>query len=328
MRVSFSISLFAHLAVLAWASFAFPTTRPYQVEPMKALPVDIVSVSELTRLKAGVKKPEPEPDKQASPKKPEVEKPVAENNEKAENPKQVAALPPPPPPEPEQPKVATPAPVTPRPQPRVEEPKKNPEPEPAPTPEPEPKKAEEKPKPEPEKTEVKEAEKEPPPMPTVRPAHVPRPAPAAPKRKERDFDADKIAALLNKIPSQSGAPASGQPTVSEPPAAGDPRGLDSRMSISELDALRSQISPCWSPPIGVQGAADLAVQLQLALNVDGTLLRPPDILTRGSGLAFLAAADAARRAVLRCQPYELPPGKYDVWRDIKVNFDPRDMLGG
>lgn len=310
VRLGLAISLFAHLSILAWASFAFPLARPFEVEPMKALPVDIVSVSELTRLKAGVRKPKDE--EGPAPAKAEADRP--DGPQAAGRPRQVAALPPPPPPQPEAPKAATPAPPAPRPQQRAPEPKDEPMP------------AKAEPKPDAEKSSEAAPDKEPPPLPPVRPAHVPRPAP--PQNKERGFDADRIAALLNKIPAESDAAQAARDAPPEPPGAGDPHGLDSRMSLSELDALRAQISPCWSPPIGVQGAADLIVQLRLALNLDGTLMRPPEILTRGSGLAFLAAADSARRAVLRCQPYELPADKYDAWRDIKVNFDPREMLGG
>jgi hypothetical protein len=313
LRVSMAISIFAHLTVIAWASFAFPAARSFEVEPMKALPVDIVSVSELTRLKAGVKTAKE--DEGPAPGKAESDKP--DSGEKMSPPKQVAALPPPPPRQPETPKAAIPAPVAPQPQPRAPERKSEPEPLPN----------RDEPKPDAEKTAEKAPDREPPPLPPIRPAHVPRPAPP-PKKKEPRFDADRIAALLNKVPEEAEAPTAGEPAAIEAPGIGDPRGLDARMSLSELDALRAQISPCWSPPIGVQGAADLAVQLRLALDPDGTLTRPPDILTSGSGLAFLAAADAARRAVLRCQPYELPAEKYDAWRDIKVNFDPREMLGG
>jgi hypothetical protein len=279
---------------------------------MKALPVDIVSVSELTRLKAGVKKAKA--DEGPASGKAETDKP--DSGEKKDEPKLVASLPPPQQ-QPETPKAAIPAPVAPRPEPRAPERKSEPEPLPSRT----------EPKPDAEKTADKATDREPPPLPPIRPAHVPRPAPP-PKKKEPRFDADRIAALLNKVPEEAEAPTASEPAESEAPGIGDPRGLDARMSLSELDALRAQISPCWSPPIGVQGAADLAVQLRLALNLDGTLTRPPDILTSGSGLAYLAAADAARRAVLRCQPYELPAEKYDAWRDIKVNFDPREMLGG
>ena len=39
-----------------------------------------------------------------------------------------------------------------------------------------------------------------------------------------------------------------------------------------------------------------------------------------------SAADAARRAILnpRCQPWPLSPEKYNSWRSITFNFDPRD----
>ena len=39
------------------------------------------------------------------------------------------------------------------------------------------------------------------------------------------------------------------------------------------------------------------------------------------------AADSAVRAVYQCQPYELPSEKYAVWRDMILNFDPRQMYG-
>jgi colicin import membrane protein len=40
------------------------------------------------------------------------------------------------------------------------------------------------------------------------------------------------------------------------------------------------------------------------------------------------AAESALRAVRRCQPYTMPAAKYDIWRDVEVTFDPRDMFGG
>ena len=43
----------------------------------------------------------------------------------------------------------------------------------------------------------------------------------------------------------------------------------------------------------------------------------------------LAAGESALRAVLNpsCQPYILPANRYDVWKDIKLTFNPREMLG-
>lgn len=318
MRGSFALSVCGHLAILAWASFAFPSAKPFEVDPVKALPVDIVDISELTKLKAGSKKDA----KAVQPKaeKPEPVKPEAKPapEPKAEPVKKVAALPPPPAPEPEEQKVATPAPPLPREEPKVEEKKAEPEAAPAPK----------KPEPKPEEAKVEEKKPEPAqnaPVPPSRPRHVPKSQ--KPAKRDPKFDPNNIAALLNKMPDKAATTPADQPK-SDAPAQGDARGSDDRMSLSELDALRAQMSRCWSPPIGVQGAEDLTVRLKVELNTDGSLRRPPELLTAGSSIAFLAAADSARRAVLRCQPYQLPPEKYGAWRDINVTFDPREMLGG
>ena len=34
----------------------------------------------------------------------------------------------------------------------------------------------------------------------------------------------------------------------------------------------------------------------------------------------------AIRAAQACEPYSLPPAKYEIWKDIVLNFDPRDMF--
>ena len=43
---------------------------------------------------------------------------------------------------------------------------------------------------------------------------------------------------------------------------------------------------------------------------------------------FRSAAENARRAILSCQPFDLPARKYDVWSSAKFNFNPREMFGG
>ena len=50
--------------------------------------------------------------------------------------------------------------------------------------------------------------------------------------------------------------------------------------------------------------------------------------SRGGGSAGVerAAAEAARRAVSRCAPYNLPAEKYEAWAEVIVNFDPSEMF--
>jgi hypothetical protein len=41
---------------------------------------------------------------------------------------------------------------------------------------------------------------------------------------------------------------------------------------------------------------------------------------------FRSAAEAAQRAVLKCAPLKLPVEQYEIWKEIKFNFDPSKML--
>ncbi len=103
------------------------------------------------------------------------------------------------------------------------------------------------------------------------------------------------------------------------------------MSISEKDAIRSQISKCWSVPAGAKDAHELIVVLRIELAKDGSVIQVE--LAReskgrySSDSFFRAAADSAMRAVRQCSPIKnLPPEKYGTWRDMELTFDPKEML--
>jgi hypothetical protein len=104
--------------------------------------------------------------------------------------------------------------------------------------------------------------------------------------------------------------------------------------MSELDAIRLQIQRCWSVPAGARDAENLIVKIRILLKPDGTLLGDPEIvdrvrMARPGEENFRAAAESAYRAVKLCAPLKnLPPEKYDLWRDIELTFNPRDLLRG
>lgn len=296
-----------HGALLFCVVAGLPFARDSEPAENRPIPVEMVTPSELTKLKAGKK---------------DTEKEAA------------AAVTPPEPPKPEK-KEAKKEPVQPR---RVAAPPPAPKPadaEPAPKPE---KKAE----PKPEKKAEKVAEKPSgAPMPSRRPKPpaVSRPiqreetkvAAKTPAKKKPTFDADRIAALLDKRPD-AGAPeekAEPEPDASERESArGRAEGRDQRMSISEIDALRARISQCWSPPVGGLGSDAIRVKIRMQLKRDGMLAEQPQVVNRDGSPFFAAAADSAVRAVMLCQPYSLPGEKFALWRDMILNFDPREMFGG
>jgi colicin import membrane protein len=179
-----------------------------------------------------------------------------------------------------------------------------------------------KPKEEKPKPDAKAAEKKP----EAKKAAETKPKPAKPAPKKRDFNADRIAALLNKIPDAADE-AKPVPDDGAPPkkVKGQSNGTEMTMSVNEIDALRARISQCWTPPPGGLGADQIVIKLRLKLNEDGTLVGYPTIANSDSSPFFQAAADSAVRAVYQCQPYELPSEKYALWRDMILNFDPSDM---
>ncbi|MFO0389551.1 MAG: hypothetical protein ACK502_07535 [Alphaproteobacteria bacterium] len=103
------------------------------------------------------------------------------------------------------------------------------------------------------------------------------------------------------------------------------------LSISEKDAIRSQIAKCWSVPAGARDAHELIVILRLELAQDGSVIKVELAKESKSRYAsdtfFRAAADSAIRAVKQCSPLQnLPADKYSTWRDMELTFDPKEML--
>ena len=90
-----------------------------------------------------------------------------------------------------------------------------------------------------------------------------------------------------------------------------------------------QLTPCWIVPAGARDAKDLSVQIRAAVNPDGTV-RQAVILNQGrlGDPLFRAAAESAKRTFFdpQCTPLRLPKEKYEVWKDLVVNFDPKDLL--
>ena len=103
-----------------------------------------------------------------------------------------------------------------------------------------------------------------------------------------------------------------------------------RITMSEKQALRQQLSQCWNVLAGAKNADNLVVRLRLHMNPDRTV-RSAELLDKrryDNNPQFRAAADSALRAVQNpnCSPLKLPPEKYDQWKVITIRFDPEQML--
>ena len=152
-------------------------------------------------------------------------------------------------------------------------------------------------------------------------------APPAPKEDQPKFDPKQVAALLDKRTAQRTA-AVGD-VLNTTPALGAPSENSAQLSQSEIGALIDRLGKLWTPPAGASNPDQLVVLIRVKLKPDGTLAAPPMVLTSGQNPLFVAARDSAVRAIFRGQPYDmLKPEHYDQWKDMEINFDPRQMLGG
>ena len=95
MRPGFTISTAFHAVILGWGLIHFASVKPVEAPPVESLPIDLVSISDMTKSKQGTIKAEKKPDdlKQAE-KKAEVA-PKADPNLPVKNKDVKATLPPP-----------------------------------------------------------------------------------------------------------------------------------------------------------------------------------------------------------------------------------------
>ena len=94
--------------------------------------------------------------------------------------------------------------------------------------------------------------------------------------------------------------------------------------------IRRQMAACWRIDAGAQNAEDLMVEIRVQFNADGSVRGIPEIQnTRrmATDAFFRSAAENARRAVIECSPFKLPQSRYELWRDMVLRFNPREMFG-
>jgi outer membrane biosynthesis protein TonB len=244
-------------------------------------------------------KPEVAPTVDAPVAKPDPEPPVA-----APVPPPSAEIPPAPePPKPPEPKPVTPPPLA-----------KPPEPKPEP------------PKP------VEKAEA---PRPKEKPEPPQQMAKNEAQAEQKKYDPAQFEALLKNLAPQTTALSAEappqRPRMASARPSSQPRApLSSQITASEVDLVREQIARCWNMPAGARDAKDLVVEIRVVVDPDGSVRQATivDQARLGSDPFFRAAAESARRAFFNplCRPLHLPPDKYAIWKDLVVDFSPKDIL--
>ncbi|MGC1352734.1 MAG: cell envelope biogenesis protein TolA [Xanthobacteraceae bacterium] len=325
MRRNWIISASGHAAVLVFGLITFASSTP-NVNLSDFMPVEIATPDNISNATTGVKN---------APKAIENPKPLADKIGEPKPAKELA------PKVVDKPEIRTDAAAAAEPKPEPKAPpkaaeKSEPKPEPKADAKPAEKAEKQKDKTKPDQIadELKKDDTKKPPKPEKRTPEFKPDQIAEQLRKDDNkkppskFDANQVAALLDhREPQRQLAAAE---TVNGVAALGAPTGHAAHLSQSELDALRAKLISLWNPPPAVSTHPDLyIVAIRIRLGRDHRLIGQPEVLTSGDGPLFEATRDSAIRAVISAQPYDmLSLTTYDVWKEIDINFDPKDVFGG
>ena len=340
MRLGLAISMVLHAALLAWALVSIAEPREFKIPEPEPILADVITESQLIQLRKGSRDAKLD-DAMAK----DVPKPD-EAVKETPKPKPVVATPPPPPPPPPEPEVKPPEPVAEPPPPAPKEApdqlamleklddvaqqqaleKQRTEAAARAKAEDDRRKAEELKKKADEKKKAadkKAADKK-----------------KADEKKRQDLakaekakaESARISALIDKAPDPKQAPASAPtpaaPTTAKGPVKGDPTGRDAANAGKQglLGKIVDKVKTCWNIQAGGSEASSQVPVIRFELNRDGSIRGAPRVMNDQTSPQFRLAADAAMRALIECQKYELPADKYDQWKLVTLEFDPREMF--
>jgi outer membrane biosynthesis protein TonB len=297
-------SIALHVLVIGWGLVSF-STRAFESIPEESLPVDIISADQLAKVTSGMKtgkkeNPKPLVEKVAEAKP--VEDAVGKVTEKA--PVVTDTSPPPQPKVEEKPVEKKPDP----PKPVAEKPKEEPKPE----------KKQDTPKVDPIAEALKKEEKKPPPKPQAQAAKPPE---QVKPKTERTFDQSKIAALLDKRdPSRQAATGD---TLNSNAALGLAHGKSADNSATWGSMFKQQVERCWKKPYGGIEVQQTEAAFAIRLKRDGTLEGMPIPEGTPATPYLRVYQESALRAIIECQPYNLPAAFFEEWKYFAPVFTER-----
>ena len=147
--------------------------------------------------------------------------------------------------------------------------------------------------------------------------------------KKEIFDPTNIAALIDKSKEELGETKKKTNKITQ---SQDKNMEFSGLTLSEEDALKAQLFGCWSIPIGLPYNENLLVRIKLKLKPDGSVIKTEVLdharMNKPGETFYKVLAESALRAIQLCQPLRVPTKGYERWKDLQLNFNAREMLGG
>ena len=152
------------------------------------------------------------------------------------------------------------------------------------------------------------------------------------EKNENVFDVNKIAGLIDQSYENLGETNKKTDKISQ--SQDSSMTNVGKLTLSEEDALKAQIFGCWSVPLGLPYNENLLVRIKLKLKPDGRIIATEVLdhtrMNKSGQSFYKVLAESALRALTNpnCIPLKVPTSGYEKWKELQLNFDPREMLGG
>ncbi len=149
-------------------------------------------------------------------------------------------------------------------------------------------------------------------------------------KKHEEPKPDQLTTILRNVERLRDQPRQQSPDTKKAETKGPTKRKASVFEQNAMvRAIQDQLRNCWRIDPGAQGAEDIVVEIRVLLNPDGSVktVEILDVVRMIQDSYFRSAAENAKRAVSRCSPFRLPVGRYEVWKQLTLRFDPRRMFG-
>ena len=190
--------------------------------------------------------------------------------------------------------------------------------------------------PEPQFEEPPPAEMPPPPkfdIAKIEPEAKAKPKPPPPKAKPtpaktRQDDVAMLQKLLKDMQKNAPKPQAKANDSKATPSNNIAPNISDRASMTELDAIRRHIEGCWRIDPGKEGIENLSAVIKVYIRPDGSVqdAQITDMTRYFADTQFRTFANSARAAVLGCGNIPISKERYDLFKEIEMNFSPQGRI--
>ena len=109
--------------------------------------------------------------------------------------------------------------------------------------------------------------------------------------------------------------------------------FSNKPALGELLIIQSllleQIDSNWSRPPGIKASDTISIKIIISLNIQGEVINlrvnEKTLKELKTNLALQPYLDSAVRAIKKSSPFEgLRKDRYNIWREVIINFKPRE----